>query len=215
MEKRSSKIGVYIPTLRRPDKLAPLAQNIHETTSTPHTIYFVVEPDDILSIEAVKATGEGLVTNKLPGSHTGAANTIYTETREPYFIIANDDFWFHPRWDIYAFEKMVGNTKVVGVNDTLSDCLTTFFISRSYIEEQSGCIDISDVVFYPGYHHNYVDTEFREVACKRGVFDKAPLSVVEHKHWTSGAKMDDTYQQSMNRDSDDARTFHARRHLWS
>lgn len=215
MEKQNSRIGVYIPTLGRPDKLAPLASNIHETTFSPHSVYFVVEPDDTASIEAVKATGEQLVINKLPGTHTGAANTVYKETTEPFFIIANDDFWFHPSWDVHALEKMVDGVNVVAVNDTITDCLTTFLIRRSYIETQSGCMDVPDVVFFPGYHHNYVDTEFREVACKRGVFAKAPLSVVEHKHWTAGAKMDTTYQQSLQKDSVDAQTFRARRHLWA
>lgn len=215
MEKEKYKIGVYIPTLGRADKLSVLSKNIHETTHNTHKIYFVVEPDDVDSIKAITDAGEAYIVNKSPGSHTGAANTVYRETSEPYFMIANDDFVFHEGWDTKALEKMKDKICVVGVNDTITDCLTIFLIKREYIQTQSGCVDVPDVVFYPEYHHNYVDTEFREVASMRGVFTKAPDSIVEHRHWTNGAKMDSTYQHSLKGDSADSRLYQSRRSLWT
>jgi len=207
-------IDIIIPTFRRPDSLERAAKNARENTYSPMNLYFVVEPTDSLSIDKLEELGEKYIISEAPGSHTGAANTAYHKTTEPFFIMANDDFNFHKDWDIPAMAAMEGNS-VVGLNDGSGGCVAITLVRRKYIEEQSGCVDIPNTLYFPGYNHNYVDTEFREVAIKRGVWTTAPDSIVEHMHWAFGkAKMDETYDKSNKTSPLDAATFSSRQHLW-
>lgn len=212
----NSNIAVIIPTFKRPQTLEKLMENIHTNTSTKHTIYFVVEPDDQESIDTVTKLNQKLLLNKYPGSHTGAANTAYEETTEPFFIIANDDFNFTTGWDTEAFKAMEGFS-VVGLNDGFSQGYTQItLVRRSYIQEQSGVVDDPNTLYHRGYHHNYVDTEFSETAKKRGVFTICPESIVEHLHYSYGkSKMDETYQKTTSRVNQDSALYASRRHLFT
>lgn len=208
-------IAVIIPTFHRVKSLEAIARNVHNNTQS-HTLYFVCEPDDQASIDEVNQLNELLILNKQPGTHTGAANTAYYKTSEPFFIIANDDFNFHPGWDVAALAKMNEGHSVIGLNDGGSDSFTQItLVRRSYIEEQSGCIDLPNTLYFPGYNHNFVDTEFAQTAMKRGVFAICKESVVEHMHWTYGkAVKDATYEKSFKTSPVDQRLFESRKHLW-
>lgn len=210
-----NNIAVIVPTYHRARRLERVAKNIHDNTQS-HTLYFVCEPGDTPSIKEIEQLGELCIINKVPGTHTGAANTAYQETCEPFFIIANDDFNFTLGWDVAALEKMNEGFSVVGLNDCISDSFTQItLVRRSYIETQSGVVDEPNTLYHSGYHHNYVDTEFAEVAMMRGVYIKCPESRVEHKHWTKGAPMDETYKKTFSRASHDQRLYQSRRHLWT
>ncbi len=209
------QIAVIVPTFHRLSALEGLVENIHSATTTPHTIYFVTEPDDQASIDEVNRLQQNLIINKYPGTHTGAANSAYENTLEPFFIIANDDFNFHSGWDIKALEAIQGYG-VCGLSDGFSKQYTQItLVDRSYIETQSGVLDQPNTLYHPGYHHNYVDTEFANTAKKRGMFTICPESVVEHKHYTyNKSKMDNTYKKTVSRVSQDMALFESRRHLW-
>ena len=211
------QIGVIVPTFQRPTRLQAVVDNIHENTTLPHKITFVLEPTDTASIEAAKATDEEVLISKYPGNHTGAANSAYEETNAPFFIIANDDFNFHKNWDIEAMKEFEDpKVGVVGVNDGQSSGYTAItVVRRKYIEEQSGCMDIPNTLYYPGYNHNYVDTEFSRTAMKRNAFRACPSSVVEHMHWAFGKNtIDPTYDKSNKTSPADNSTYQSRQHLW-
>lgn len=211
-------IGIYIPTFHRPHKLLDVAKNVHEKTHDQHHLVFVVEPDDIETIEKVKEIGEELLISKHPGNHTGAANTAYEELKDPFFIIANDDFNFHQDWDVPVLKMFEENPVlgVIGVDDGSHQGFTTItVVRRAYIEQYSGCMDIPNTLYFPGYNHNYVDTEFSATAMKRGMFAACPASMVEHMHWAFGkGTMDETYDKSNKTAPKDAETFGMRQQLW-
>lgn len=210
-----SKIAVIVPTYHRPKALEPLVKNINENTTVPHVIYFVTEPDDEESISEVNRLGEKLIINKYPGTHTGAANTAYEETTEPYFIIANDDFTFHKEWDTRSLEAIKG-FGVCGVSDGFSQYYTQItLVSRDYIKTQSGVIDDPNTLYHRGYHHNYVDTEFSKTAMKRGMYTACPEAVVEHRHFSyNKSSMDETYSKTISKVDQDRALYEARKHLF-
>jgi hypothetical protein len=209
-------LAVCVPTYGRADRLKRVAENIHENTIVPHKIYFIVEPEDTESQEAVKALGEELVISKYPGCHTGAANTVVEQLEEAYFIMANDDFNFHKEWDTRAIAAMPDNIMVCGVNDMGNGmCNTIFVVKLRYIREMSGVIDFPNTYFCPAYKHNYADQEFYETAIMRGVYTICRESEVEHMHpgFGKGVK-DQTYQRSDSTAPGDQQTYNSRRHMW-
>lgn len=211
------KIGIVIPTFKRPHAIKRAYENAHENTETPHKIYFVIEPEEWASYNTIKENNYNLIISKYPGNHTGAANTAYEETNEPFFIIANDDFNFHKGWDIAALGAMGDKYGVCGLNDGSSSSRTAItLVRRDYIKNYSGSIDTTNTLYYPGYNHNYVDTEFSAVAQKRGQFVVCDEAVVEHMHWAfNKATMDETYSKSNATSPEDSRLFQSRQHLWS
>jgi hypothetical protein len=208
-------IGIYCPTLNRAHKLEVFVKNVHENTTLPHTLYFVAEPEDIKTQEEVKRLGENLIISLYKGSHTGAANTAYQETKEPFFIVANDDFEFTKDWDTKAMACMTEGIGVVGLSDFYTErVMCIFLIRRAYIKEK-GLADTPDVLFCPLYHHNYVDTELYETAIWRGAFVPCPESVIKHEHPALGhGEMDATYEKSNAFIVQDQDIFNSRRHLW-
>lgn len=211
-------IGVYVPTLGRPERLQQVADNIHAATSIRHRIIFVVEDHDVASLEAGRLTGERTLVNHDEPSYSNALQTAYEDDDCPYFIGGNDDFDFSVGWDVAAMQVMSQpGVQVVGIYDGNPSCeySTISLVDRKYIEEQSGVIDMPGRVNYP-YKHNYVDTEFFLTARKRGVFAKAPESIIIHRHPDFGhGSLDRTYMKSRNSMGQDAETFQSRAHLWA
>lgn len=209
-------LAIIIPTFRRPHAIVRAHNNAHENTETPHKIYFVIEPGEWASYNVIKENHFNLIISKYPGNHTGAANTAYEETHEPFFIIANDDFNFHKGWDTKALACMGDNYGVVGLNDGSSSSRTAItLVRRDYIKNYSGSIDTINTLYFPGYNHNYVDTEFSAVANKRGKFIVCDDAIVEHMHWAfNKATMDDTYKKSNDTAPTDANLYASRQHLW-
>jgi hypothetical protein len=209
-------IGIYLPTFGRPHALQRVVDNIREATVTPHEIVFVTEPHDPESSVAAAATGETEIVNAYSPSYSNALQTAYEVFRHPFFIGANDDFDFQPGWDEVALAAMVDGVAVVGLNDGAPGCgfTTISLVRRSYIDEQSGVIDMPNRVNYP-YRHNYVDTEFHATAVHRGVFVAAPDARVHHKHPDWGhATSDATYLKGQGTLDQDAEVFRSREHLW-
>ena len=206
-------IGLYFPTLGRSGVLGRVAENADSATKTEHTIVFVVEPDDEASRDAAVATGQLTLVNAHERSYAGAFQTAYEATSDEFFLMGNDDFDFQPGWDVPALAAME-NADMVGINDSGSGCNAIMLIRRSYIEEQSGVIDMPNQVLFP-YQHNYCDTELRETAIARGRFVSCPESVIVHLHPDFGkAELDETYQKSRATFNADAAMYSSRKHLW-
>lgn len=212
-------IGIIIPTYHRPHALERAMKNADENTHSLHTIYFVVEPDDWDSIWEIERIGGNIILSYYPGSHTGAANTAYEMTEEPFFIIANDDFNFHKDWDVPALKAMEDpKVGAVGLNDGSGSGVFTAItlVRRAYIEKHSGVMDVPNILYYPKYNHNYVDTEFSNTAKKRGMWAVCPESIVEHMHWSfNKANKDATYEKSSGTASADGILYESRKHLFT
>jgi hypothetical protein len=206
-------IGIIIPTLGRSGVLQRVAENADLATKHEHTIVFIVEPDDEASRDAAVATGQLTLVNAHERSYAGAFQTAYEATDDEFFVMGNDDFDFQDGWDIPALEAMT-DADVVGINDGGSGCNAIMLIRRSYIESESGVIDMPNRVLYP-YQHNYCDTELRETAIARGRFVACPESVIVHMHPDFGkAEMDEVYAKSRATFGADAETFRSRSFLW-
>ncbi|MEM6329881.1 MAG: hypothetical protein AAF790_06500 [Planctomycetota bacterium] len=219
--------AIILPTLGRPHRVAPLLANIAEATSGPHRVYFVAEPHDTATIEAVEASPAELILNRGPGSYASCINTAYHATSEPFFFTGADDIRFTPGWLPAALAEMddpaIG---VVGTVDPLHefpDQSTHSLVRRRYIAEESGCFDLPNTVLYP-YHHGYCDTEFLAVAKARGAYVYCEQSRVEHHHpgwdWLGNVRSDDerydaTYAKGNSRHWEDLQTFLSRSRAWS
>lgn len=212
-----NKLAIWLPTYHRPHKLAEVAKNIEAVTKNSYTLYFGVEPEDHASYEAAKATGHQVVTNKYEPGFAGTIQSIYEVSPEPIWMHANDDFEFLLNWDenpVAMFDTP--QVQVVGVpqNDADRTYSAVCFARRSYIEEQSGVIDMPNRVFYP-YHHNYVDTEFTRTAQSRAVWFSSSVPCVIHRHpGIIGGEKDETYKKNDATVEEDKATFDSRQHLW-
>jgi hypothetical protein len=213
-----AKLAIWMPTYKRPHVLSSVAKNLEDSTKHPFTLYFGLEPEDTAGIKAAKATGHMVIINKFAKGYAGTIQSIYEDSDEPFWMHANDDFVFFSDWDetpLSMFENPA--VKVVGLRQTESDnhgsavCMAR----RSYIEEESGVIDMPNQVFYP-YNHNYIDTEFTATAQKRGVWAKCDKQVIDHRHpgLTGVGEKDATYQKNDATAELDKNTFLIRKHLW-
>lgn len=213
-----AKLSIWLPTYKRPHKLAEVVKNIEEATKNSFVLYFGVELDDPESYEAAKATGHKVYRNEHPPGYSGTIQTLYEKSKEPFWFHANDDFTFLPNWDeapLAMFERK--DLMVVGVPQHESDNTYSAisFARRSYIEDQSGVIDMPNRVFYP-YHHNYQDTEFTRTAQARGVWASSSAPCINHNHpGFTGGPLDETYRKNQATSDEDKKTFESREHLWN
>lgn len=212
--------AIFIPTFKRPAKLAGVIKDIITNTDEPIKVYFIVEKEDQGSIDELKRLNATCVLNRYEPCYAGAINTAYEVTDEPIFFTGADDLNFHKGWLSNALSHLNEAVKVVGTNDMGAVPIgpqrdaTHYLVDREYIRNQSGRVDCPDMVLYP-YKHNYTDKEFVETAQVRGVYAYCPESLVEHMHWAwQKAKMDETYLKGFESNSIDQQTFNQRRHLW-
>jgi hypothetical protein len=212
-------LAIWLPTYKRPDKLQEVADNIRSATHNSYTLYFGLEPHDEAGIEAAKKVKDAkVVINKYEMGYANTIQSMYEVSKEPFWFHANDDFFFLPNWDEYPLAMFeTASVKVVGVKQNEQD--TSFsaicFARRSYIDEDSGVIDMPKRVFYP-YHHNYQDTEFTQTAQSRGVWAKCDRPCIDHQHpGFIGGDKDETYKKNDATAHLDEQTFNSRKHLWS
>lgn len=190
-----SKLGIYLPTWHRPNKLQEVATNIEQATHGSFTLYWGVEPDDTESIKAAKKTGHPVIINTGNQGYSDTVQSIYEKASEPIFFHANDDFVFPKDWNKAPMEmfKNRPDLYVVGAMDGTSNQSgsTICFIRRAYIKRHSGVVDIPNRVFYP-YNHNFQDTEFTKTAQMRGMWDVCLEPCIIHKREGD----DETYQKN-------------------
>jgi hypothetical protein len=211
-------LSIWCPTYKRPHKLQAVADNLRATTKNTYTLYFGVEPEDEASfVAASKVEGAVVIVNKYEMSYPNTIQTIYEQSKEPLCIHINDDFEFLPDWDeipVSMFETP--SVMVVGMRqhegDNHGSAIAMF--RRSYIEEQSGVIDMPNRVFYP-YPHHYCDTEFTMTAQHRGVWFRCDKLVILHHHYGfTGAERDETYIKNDNTSEQARLIYESRKHLW-
>lgn len=211
--------GIYLPTYKRPHALSKVAENIEKATKNEFVLYFGLEPEDKESIEAARATGHNVIINSGQPGYSDTIQTIYEATDEPIFMHANDDFFFLPNWDETPVAMFDSDwVKVVGVSQSDADRSYSAiqFIRRSYIEEQSGVVDMPNRVFYP-YNHNYIDTEMTLTAQGRGVWAACDAPCILHQHPAilGLTEKDETYKKNDATAGADEETFKSRKHLFS
>lgn len=215
------KIGIYCPTLGRPNKLQEVLDNLKENTFNNFELYWGIEPFDKASVKAAKKTGCNIIINNGKACYSDALQSIYDETDEEIFLWANDDFHFLKDWDKGPIEYLQSNPEigVLGLHDgnPQTKYSTISMIRRIYIVDESGVMDMTNRVLYP-YMHNYVDDELTETAQKRGRWAHYDGKSIEHRHhsftWLGEVDHDETYQKSEKTFGQDTETFHRRRHLW-
>jgi hypothetical protein len=214
-------LAIWLPTYKRPHKLADVIQNIKRETINSYTLYFGVEADDTETIQKLKDLSLifefRYVINKYASGYSNTIQTLYELSKEPIWFHANDDFLFLPRWDetpISMFERK--DLMVIGVPQNAQDqsYAAICFGRRAYIKTQSGVVDMPNRVFYT-YNHNYIDTEFTRTAQKRGVWASSSNPCIDHRHpGFTGEEKDETYKKNDATSEKDKQTFESRQHLW-
>jgi hypothetical protein len=228
-------ILVIIPTLGRPGKLRPLAENIRDATRSPVIPLFVIEDDDDASLDAVPgltAAGLGRVTwNGRKHNWSGAVNSGYASAASlgypfTHVLPGADDLRFADGWDIPALDLLASRPelRVAGTNDLHNAAVlagheaTAYLIDRRYIDGPGGVAgQPPGIVQCEDYRHNFTDTEFVCTARARGVWAPCLDSVVEHCHPAFGlAGWDDGYRMSQDPAgfAADEAIFRYRRCLW-
>jgi hypothetical protein len=205
--------AILIPVLDRPHRIAPLLANIAQATPEPHIVVFAASDEptiaelDPLGAQYIRDAGD---------TWPNRINRLFHATTEPYVFLAGDDVLFHRGWLSHAMREMRDLDGVVVVNDLHNPAGTSALVSRGYIERESGCFDTPSVVVFPGYTHNFCDSELFETAGARDRFARCPASVVEHLHPCAGkAEMDSTYRKGCARYLEDKALFETRRRLWT
>lgn len=201
----NEQVAIVIPTRKRSQLLAPLAENIAAVTAVAHTIYWVVENGDQATIEALWPLAGKQVFTEPDIGLPQATNLGIAAAREPYVLVTNDDVWFYADWDTNALAKMTADIAVVGINQGNGRCDCFFLIDHSYIEQHGD-------FFFDGYRSQYCDTEAADIAKARGVYAEAPDALIEHRHWTFGkSALDENYRLAIASASGDQETYERRR----
>lgn len=216
-----TELAILVPVLGRPHQIAPLLKNIDEVTVSEHRTIFVCSPSDDAAIEACLATdAETIVAPFAPGRGDFARkiNLAYRSCSEPWLFQAATDLRFHRSWDIKALRfAEATRVGVIGTNDLGNPAVvrgrtaTHILFSRVYIETWGGTIDGSGAVFSELYSHQFIDTEFVELASWRGQFRSCRASVVEHLHpnWKK-ADDDETYKKGRRDFEEDGQLYRER-----
>lgn len=212
------RLVVLVPVLGRPHRVAPLVASIAHATPERHRVLFIADPTDTDTIQAVQASGAGLLIHG--GSWARKINAGVRATTEPLIFLGADDLEFHPGWLEAAAARLEGGVRVVGVNDLGHRRVrggkhaTHFLVARDYVER--GSIDDPGRLIHEGYAHNFCDDEFVATAKRRGVIAFATDAVVEHLHPDfDRAPDDDTYRLGRSRMDADRRLYRRRRALWA
>lgn len=220
-------VAILVPTLGRPQALAPLLENIRATTPAGHYwVYFVIDHDDGASDEALARLGMaedwcGLLCD---GTYPAKTNAGYREssTDETLILPTADDVVFHKGWYEAALKHFDAGAQVVGTNDLTPATrggrhATMPILTRSYIESQGAVWSEPGKVFHEGYHHSYVETEIWQLANHRGVAVFEPESIIEHRHPGWGTReLDETDRKGNMQGWDaDKALFQKRRAEWT
>lgn len=217
------RVAILIPTLGRADALAPLLQNLRQTTEFRYRVYFVVDQEDMETRHVLETMpGFDFTTVLCDGTFPEKTNAGYAASADEELVAPlADDVVFHDGWLQAALPHFEAGWQVVGTYDRSpitedGGHVTMPILRRSYIEDPGAAWGEKGTVFHAGLHHNFCDTELWHLARHRDVaiFEKA--SVIEHRHpaWHS-RPVDDTDRKGnmRNYDADEA-LFHRRKEAW-
>jgi hypothetical protein len=209
-------IDVLVPVLHRPHAAKPLAESL-KVTKEPYRLIFICSAGDLTEIEACKAVGDVLVTDWGPGKADFAKkiNWAFDQTDSEWIFQGADDIRFSAGWEQQALALAASKRRrVIGTNDLHNPLVkrgkhsTHTLFARSYIEEHGGTLDGTGRVFCELYDHQYVDSEFIEVAKRRSEWVFSRNSIVEHfhPHW-GNAPDDHTYRKATRSSGPDRRLY--------
>lgn len=202
-------LDVFIPSFGRPQNLAKVVANLHQTTVHPVHPVLILERTDTESIEAASR-----ITNRttLVGdfrSYSNAINTAYFMTTGDYFITSLDDLEFTPGWDVPLFKILDSRPEVQAAMSSMDGVFNSLaVIRRSYLQRESLVSGMPNLVLYP-YHHHESDREMYWTLKNRGVLVECPESIVHHRH-----ESDTTEKKTKSMDEFDLQTYWGRRHLF-
>jgi glycosyltransferase involved in cell wall biosynthesis len=217
-------VAIIVPTLGRPQAIAPLMANLRQTTPLIYRVCFVVDRGDTATHEALAAlpAERDFVSVVHDGTYPVKTNAGADATDEPLVLPTADDVVFHAGWYEAALARFEdADVDVVGTYDltpaTAHEKHATMpIVRRSYIESPGAALDESGVLFHPGYHHNFVETELWQLACARNaaVFERG--SVIEHLHPDWGTReADETDRKGHGQGwAEDKALFEQRRREW-
>lgn len=210
-------VAILIPVLDRPTRIEPLLANIAATTPEPHEVIFATSDDATINecnrLGAWQYIDDG-------DTWPNRINRLFHATDDPYVFLCADDVLFHDGWlpPLRAAQDDIdpGAGGVSVPNDLHNPRGTLALVARAYIDTMSGCVDEAGVVVWPGYAHNWADSELFETAKARSRYRYVPESVVEHLHPCAGKGTEDpTYAKGFETFAADQRRFASRRHLWA
>jgi len=220
VEKGDGMIAVLIPTLRRPDNIERVVNDLEPTVKRNQVEpIFIVEKDDAETIAAIEAIQRTYIINTRAPSYSGAINSAVEATTHAYLFMGADDLHFHTDWlpPLLEASKTYG---LVGTNDLHNPEVlngshaTHYLVTREYADRKT--IDGHEPFLHEGYVHNYTDTEAVATAKYRGEYTPCLDSVVEHIHWVWGlAELDTTYIKGRDAVDRDHVLYNDRAHLWT
>lgn len=213
-------IDVIIPVLNRPERVAPLLENLLASTFVPMRILFICSDGDEKEIEAVEAAGaEYLLLDAPPaqGNYAKKINLGYRSSENPWLFLAADDLEFKHGWAEVALSRAGARYRVIGTNDKFNAFVrqgtlaTHSLIHRSYIDDPGASLDGPGIIYHEGYSHNFVDCELSVLARHRNVYMFALHAVVIHNHpLARKTPMDSTYEFGLRDFNADRELFVAR-----
>lgn len=189
----TERVDVLVPVLHRPRNVEPFMQTLLASTGLA-TAWFICDRDDKIEQDEVLRCGGRVL--KCDGTFAEKANYAYGKVSPaaPWVFLAGDDVQFRPGWlDHALFMADAYGAEVVGTNDlgnprvTRGDHATHMLVRRSYVDEVGASVDGPGSLCGP-YGHWFVDDELVGLAQRRGVWQMALGSVVEHMHpyWNKG-----------------------------
>jgi len=211
---------VVVPMKGRAGMVAALASSLAASTDRARLL-FVVSAGDVSVLDEVHGAFDYVLVPRWErGDYSRKINAGIAASHESLVFTGAIDLDFRPGWLEAAEARMVGNVKVVGTNDLSNSRVmsgehaTHMLVARDYAEGPQ--IDNAAGFFHEGYWHEYCDDEAVAVAQRRGVWDFAADSVVEHLAWQFGKREADATDADYGRRMIQGRSlFRRRRSLWT
>jgi hypothetical protein len=218
-------LSVVVPTLGRPHRISKLTINLLDNTpDADWEVIWVIDTDDFESQKAVaELRRAGCGTRLCSGTFPHKMNVGVADATKDLILPGGDDMYFRKGW----YEKVLKEfqdpaIQVVGTNEltakTKSGDHSNFpVVRRSYIEDPGSSWGQKGLLFFEGYHHNFVETEVISLARARGAWKFAHDSIIEHHHpnWGTRERDETDRRGGQNRFYEDERIFNARSLNWA
>lgn len=218
-------IDILIPSLGRPQNSSKVAASLAGATDVGYRLIFICSAGDKEKIAASKEVGEVMIVRWKPDRADFAKkiNYAFPRTSNEWVFQGADDIDFRKGWDHAALVMAKRKQKsVIGTNDLHNPAVkqrrhaTHILFRRDYITRYgTGTWDNTGLVFCELYDHQFVDTEFVEVAMWRNEWAFCDGSVVEHLHPYWGlSPRDATYDKAVREAQQDLDLYMSRSRLY-
>lgn len=170
------EIAVLIPTYKRHHKLEKFVEQFN-SVSTKATLYFIVHPEDLATIEKVQSLMLDYI--EFEGRYVNCINAGCYLTKEPFILFGADDIEFMPDWDVKLLElaKKHPNKDIFGGTDSWLISKTLKHISHPMIRRNSsfGVMPYNTI-----YEHYMCDIEL--IQSNYDFIHIEPETFIEHHH---------------------------------